>query len=190
MTQKLSNAQRVARKDAVITAATGVFLRYGYSRTTMADLALAAQLSRPALYLLFPGKDEIFDAVIRELNTRMLEDFRQRLPKLRTLESRLQRVCADWGAHGLELMERHPDASDLFNLTFPTVREMYELFVQFLADLLAESGATSRLKVSPAELARNLVYSFRGLRETARDSRHLREMIRLQVEIVLTALNG
>ena len=190
MTQKLTDADLLARTEAVISAATGVFLRYGYKRTTMADLASAAQLSRPALYLLFPGKDEIFVAVIRRLNDQMLANFRELLPKLQLLESRLQRFCADWGAHGFELMEKHPDAADLFNLSFPIVREMYEQFIKFLAELLAKTGGPSRLKVSPAALARNLVYSLRGLRETARDRHHLREMIRLQVEIVVAALQN
>ena len=188
MTQKLTDADLLARTEAIISAATEVFLRYGYKRTTMADLASAAHLSRPALYLLFPGKDEIFVAVIRRLNDQMLANFRELLPKLQLLESRLQHFCGDWGAHGFELMEKHPDAADLFNLSFPIVREMYEQFIKFLAELLAKAGGPSRLKVSSAAIARNLVYSLRGLRETARDSRHLREMIRLQVEITVAAL--
>ena len=157
MTQKLTAADLLARTEAVISAATEVFLRYGYNRTTMADIASTAHLSRPSLYLLFPGKDEIFAAVIRRLNDQMLANFRRLLPKLQLLESSLQRFCADWGAHGFELMEKHPDAADLFNLSFPVVREMYEQFIKFLAELLATHGGPSRLKVSSAALARNLV---------------------------------
>ena len=52
------------RGDQVVQAAIGVFLRYGYARTTMADIAQAAGLSRPTLYLEFPDKDAIFHAVV------------------------------------------------------------------------------------------------------------------------------
>lgn len=187
MTQKLSQAELKERRESVITAAVAVFLRYGYARTTMADLATAAGLSRPTLYLLFPDKDEIFTAVIRRLNRQMLDRFRSALPKLQT-DKRVQYCCEEWGAHGVEIMEKHADAKDLFDLAFPVVREMNELFVDFLAELLPEPAARSALNATPREIARNLVYSFRGLKEGAKDSAHLRRTIRLQVALVLSAL--
>lgn len=187
MTQKLSQAELKERREGVVTAAVAVFLRYGYARTTMADLATAAGLSRPTLYLLFPDKDEIFTAVIRRLNRQMLDRFRSALPKLQT-DKRVQYCCEEWGAHGVEIMEKHADAKDLFDLAFPVVREMNELFVDFLAELLPEPAARSALNATPREIARNLVYSFRGLKEGAKDSAHLRRTIRLQVALVLSAL--
>ena len=50
-----------------------MFFRYGYARTTMADLASAAGLSRPALYLVFPGKAEVFQAVVEWLSEHLLK---------------------------------------------------------------------------------------------------------------------
>ena len=188
MTQRLSQAELKERRESVITAAAAVFLRYGYARTTMADLATAAGLSRPTLYLLFPDKDEIFTAVIRRLNRQMLDRFRSALPKLQTTDKRVQYCCEEWGAHGVEIMEKHADAKDLFDLAFPVVREMNELFVDFVAELLPEPAARSALNATPREIARNLVYSFRGLKEGAKDSAHLRRTIRLQVALVLSAL--
>lgn len=38
-------------------------LAYGYSRTTMDDIARAAEMSRPSLYLLFRNKTEIYRAI-------------------------------------------------------------------------------------------------------------------------------
>ena len=40
-----------------------VFLAYGYSRVTMDDIARAAEVSRPALYLVFKNKAEIYRAL-------------------------------------------------------------------------------------------------------------------------------
>ena len=37
-----------------------VFLAYGFARTTMDDIARAADMSRPALYLLFKNKTDIY----------------------------------------------------------------------------------------------------------------------------------
>jgi len=53
----------VAKRDKVLTAARDVFIRYGYKRVTMNDIAEAAGISRPALYLVFESKEEIFKSV-------------------------------------------------------------------------------------------------------------------------------
>ena len=47
-----------------------VFLAYGFARTTMDDIARAADMSRPALYLLFRNKGQIYRAIAAT----MLED--------------------------------------------------------------------------------------------------------------------
>jgi TetR/AcrR family transcriptional regulator len=50
------------RLEQIISAALGVFGRYGYQRTSMGLIATAAGISRPALYWHFSGKDDIFRA--------------------------------------------------------------------------------------------------------------------------------
>jgi AcrR family transcriptional regulator len=44
-----------------------VFLRYGYKKTSMDDLAGAAGISRQALYLHFNTKDELFRATVAKI---------------------------------------------------------------------------------------------------------------------------
>lgn len=51
------------RRERVRAAALQVFARYGLRRATMADIAAAAGISRPALYLVHPNKT----AVVRDL---------------------------------------------------------------------------------------------------------------------------
>jgi AcrR family transcriptional regulator len=50
------------RRRAILEAAFKAFVSYGFKRTTMADIADTAGLSRPALYLLFKNKNDIFRA--------------------------------------------------------------------------------------------------------------------------------
>jgi len=56
-----------AKRARVLEGALQVFLAYGFSRTTMDDIARAVDISRPALYLLFRNKADIFRAVEQEL---------------------------------------------------------------------------------------------------------------------------
>jgi AcrR family transcriptional regulator len=52
------------RRDQVLQAALGVFVRFGYRKTSMDDVAQAAGISRPGLYFLFTSKQELFRAAV------------------------------------------------------------------------------------------------------------------------------
>lgn len=51
------------KRARILDGAMKVFLAYGYSRVTMDDIARAADVSRPALYLVFKNKAEIYRAL-------------------------------------------------------------------------------------------------------------------------------
>ena len=53
-----------SRRAHVIAIAFDVVTRYGFKRTTMDDLAKAAGMSRPALYLLYKNKTDIYRACL------------------------------------------------------------------------------------------------------------------------------
>jgi AcrR family transcriptional regulator len=51
------------KRARILDGALKMFLAYGFSRTTMDDIARAAEVSRPALYLLFRNKTDIYRAL-------------------------------------------------------------------------------------------------------------------------------
>jgi AcrR family transcriptional regulator len=165
-----------------------VFTRYGYARTTMADIASKAGMSRPALYLLFPDKDAIFARVIEGMDERKLREIDDALAGLETLEDKLLRACLDRGLHGVELAAAHPDAADLFDLRFPAVRQVYANFEALVVMLIAEPVARSALDVRPAELARTLVYGMRGLRAASPTVEDMRRLVEVQVKTLIRAI--
>jgi AcrR family transcriptional regulator len=66
MTEALNMDRDDARRALVIAVAFDVVTRYGFKRTTMDDLARAAGMSRPALYLLYKNKTDIFRACLED----------------------------------------------------------------------------------------------------------------------------
>ncbi len=50
----------------IVSAAANMFARYGYSKTTMGDIANEAGVARQTVYNAFPGKEEILRAVVRQ----------------------------------------------------------------------------------------------------------------------------
>jgi AcrR family transcriptional regulator len=63
---KIADEARTARRDQIIAAAAECFARAGYHTTTMADIAMAAGVSKGTPYLYFPGKEALFIALYEE----------------------------------------------------------------------------------------------------------------------------
>lgn len=55
------------KRARILDGAMKLVLAYGYSRVTMEDVAKAANISRPALYLLFRNKTDIYRAIASQL---------------------------------------------------------------------------------------------------------------------------
>jgi AcrR family transcriptional regulator len=58
------------RERAILDVTAQLLLRHGYNKVTMSDVADAVGLNRRLVYLLFPSKDALIQALLlRELNT-------------------------------------------------------------------------------------------------------------------------
>ena len=64
----------------IVTAARAQFMRYGYAKTTMGDIAAEAGVSRQTLYNMFANKVEVMRVVVRCAG-----------------ETSLQQITAAWG---------------------------------------------------------------------------------------------
>jgi AcrR family transcriptional regulator len=62
------------RRPQVLDAALGLFLERGYEGTSMTAVADAAGVTKPVVYACFPGKDELFRALLRREEERILEE--------------------------------------------------------------------------------------------------------------------
>jgi AcrR family transcriptional regulator len=51
-------------RENIISAATEVFSRYGFKKTSMEDIARALRMGKSSIYYYFKGKEEIFQAVV------------------------------------------------------------------------------------------------------------------------------
>ena len=181
-------SNNAGKEERILGAAREVFARYGYARTTMGDVAQAAGISRPALYLVFPGKEELFSAVIRRMNTEAFADIEAGLASCGTLEHRLTFALERWIAQPYEMAYASPDARDFFDYGFPAMQEVAAEFQAFLAGLLRDAARASSLKATPEDLAQALFFSVHGFKAAAANSMDFRRMIALQVHVVAAAL--
>lgn len=103
------------KRERILDGAMKVFLAYGFARTTMDDIARSADVSRPALYLQFRNKADIFRAIGACVLEQSLEGARQGLAEEGTFGERMMTALdralfglietIDQSAHGQEILD-------------------------------------------------------------------------------------
>lgn len=182
------------KEEDVVAAATRVFQRYGYKRVTMGDIAEAAHMSRPALYLVFPSKEEIFRAVVARMFTAMLDEIRQGLSRFATTEEKLTFAFDVWCVRPFEIILASPDAKDLLQSSYEFATEVTAKvaadFVAILAEVLEPLAIIQgRVDLSALQIAHILARAVLGFKESATDAGQLRQTIAGLITIVLASLN-
>lgn len=104
-----------AKKTQILDAAFEKFLAYGVAKTSMADIAREAGVSRPALYLHYANKEAIFSACIERIldsaTTAALQSLQGPGSIAERLDGYLQRSIGDLteklrpSEHGADLIE-------------------------------------------------------------------------------------
>ncbi|RWK36741.1 TetR/AcrR family transcriptional regulator [Mesorhizobium sp.] len=111
------------KRARILDGAMKVFLAYGFARTTMDDIARAADMSRPALYLLFKNKTDIFRAIAMMLLSRSLKQAKTALAGNGAFSERMTRAIDEAlismtrtvhaSPHGAELLDMKSSLADL-----------------------------------------------------------------------------
>lgn len=181
------------KESRVLETATSVFLRYGYRRTTMGDLAKAAGISRPALYLLFCNKERVFEAALKRLSANLLEEIRAGIAQRESPKERLQLAFELWAVRPFAMLMDSPDAQDLINCGFEFAEDVmaqnYAAFEALLVSLLGTfPGPRPEDAPTLEQIAHVLAVSVRGFKSAARSVQELREMIDALLNLTLASL--
>jgi TetR/AcrR family transcriptional repressor of mexJK operon len=73
------NDQQDIKREKILEAAYQRFLHYGYSKTTMNEIAGDLSLSKALLYYYFPDKSQLYIAVMRKLAGEYIENLQTTL---------------------------------------------------------------------------------------------------------------
>lgn len=121
------------RVGRILDAAYVCFVRHGVRKTTMDDIAVAAGMSRPAVYQYVRNKQDVF----RRLAARILDDALDRAREAAvqdgTLTQRLDRILAVKLATTQRLFRDSPHAAEFIRQTDDLSRR----FTASMTDLLA-----------------------------------------------------
>lgn len=74
------------KRDAILTAATELFLENGYASTSMDDVAAAAAASKQTVYKHFRDKDALFGEIVMDSLTEVSEPFQRLIGEVEDAE--------------------------------------------------------------------------------------------------------
>ena len=78
--------QQDIKREKILEAAYQQFLHYGYSKTTMNEIAGALSMSKALLYYYFPDKSQLYIAVARKLANDYLKLLENNIPQFDDLK--------------------------------------------------------------------------------------------------------
>ncbi len=84
--------QTTDRSQEILDAALAVFSEYGYHEARIEDIAERAGVGKGTVYLYFPGKRELFQALIKRITGEHLKTVEEALSGSGPLEERLVRA--------------------------------------------------------------------------------------------------
>lgn len=161
-----------ARRARILVGAMKVFLAYGFQRTTMDDIARAAEISRPALYVLFRNKTDIYRALASGFVEQSVAQTRSVLTRrelplaARFLEATscfmglLEEIEA--APHGLELVDMQNSLAG--DIVAEGRAELVVIFREAIeADLRAKGRDLDDIGLTPVAMAEMLLDAIDGM---------------------------
>ncbi|WEZ83656.1 TetR family transcriptional regulator [Rhizobium sp. 32-5/1] len=184
------------KKQQIVAAASDVFIRYGFKKTSMQDIADAAMMSRGALYLHFRNKEDLFHSLMQWHHAGALQEaedaFRSPLPFADRMEAALMRFTLALMApvkastHGEELFEANMRlAPDITAATSARLKALLESDVT----LAAERGELSldAIGLSVAALADLLYACADGIKKADSGLGKLEDRVKALMRVVAVA---
>ena len=200
MEQAISNkSPKDEKREAVFAVAGDVFARYGFRRTAMNDIAQAAGISRPALYLMVENKEDLFSEVV---TFRFNKGIDKAISTLSESGSIAERIAASIlafekifyepvveSSHGAELMDMSSSiAADLMK---KGQNRLEGVFSQALEEAISTGEVGfSNMPMKPLAFIHLLIASIGGLKKQATSIEGLRCQISELVGIFFKSIDG
>jgi AcrR family transcriptional regulator len=164
------------RKSALILdSALPVFARYGFQKTTMADIARATGISRASLYLAFNSKEELFRAGSARAHERTMSEVEDALGRTGDVVDRIAAAISAFQEGLIAPFSKSENAKELFDTNLKLAKDITIAARSKLLDLLANALAAAQaqgeidlkaLEVSPADLAALIAAAMDGIKHS------------------------
>lgn len=149
--------------DKIVECAIAIISRYGYKKTTMADLAEAAGVSRQTLYNKFPNKEEVLRAAVRYGAEAGIREIRARWAEHSSVAEKLDIFFEIGPLNWYDTLVASPDSADLLEGMNTHAADVMEDsiagWITVLAEMFEPHDALLEAKETSPELLADFVYT-------------------------------
>ena len=183
----------------ILDAALEVFLRYGFKKATMGDIATKAEMSRPSVYLEFSNKEDVFRAVIVRKMEMFFAEAQEKIAHSSGMEAKIAGVLDAWVLGPYRLIKTCSDPEDLlefcFSFAYDLQRKMLKMVAGQLVEVISDDPETDPAALAKAGLdietvARLIAVSTVDIKHSVTDVEELEQLVNATVKIYVTFLTG
>ena len=169
-----------SKRKKIRDNAKSVFLRYGFQRTSMDDIAKAAGMSRPALYLIYKNKEDIYCDILQALATEGIWAAEQAAKSDGSLQLRLTRMVNVGFLETFEQVAQSTHGPELMDIKFTLGRTIRTDWRNGIVALMAKVIGGNNGKVHA-----NLIFDvIDGLKARTLDIEEIRSGIKTVVDLI------
>ncbi|MFD1628817.1 TetR/AcrR family transcriptional regulator [Pseudopedobacter beijingensis] len=184
----------------ILHAAKNLFSRFGLKKTTMDDVAKAVGKGKSTLYYYYPGKTELFEAVIREEMENAVKQVRLAVNH----ETEAKKKFEAYLVSRLKLRERYNNLSCVvFDEVFDNLREILRLkkefestHIEFIKEIIKsgmQAGDFKKMTEEEVDFFANWTNAaFNGLETPSQNSLYLiesEESCKRLAHVILSGIN-
>lgn len=179
-------SQKNEKREAVLEAAADVFAQYGFRRTSMNDIAQAAGISRPALYLMFENKEDLFRGAVLFRQSQGIDRAISTLAESGSITERFNAAILAFEKVFYEPVAQSPHGAELMDASISIAADLMkkgqDRLDKSLARALEEAIADKEveftgLPMKPIAFTRLLMSSIIGIKKHASSTKELRRQI-------------
>jgi len=185
------------RLERILDAAYACFARHGVRRTTMDDIAVAAEMSRAAVYQHVHNKDDAFRRLTTRIFDGALTDARAAAAHEAPLAERVHAVLSAKVELVLQLVADSPHAEELLGAGSRLTSDLYDGFGVALHELIARTvaeaqdrGEVKLVDIEPTEFADLALALAKGLEGDLSDGDLVRRRLRLGVRLLVAGIEA
>lgn len=185
------------KTDHILDAALPVFVRFGFRKTSMADIARAADISRASLYLTFNSKEDLFRAGSLRAHARTMANVAAVLAGPGGAIDRMEAAMTVFQRELIAPFGESDEANELFAtnmaLASDITTEARAKLLGMLEQTLAAAAQSHEIsleptRATPAQLARLILAGIEGIKHSRKAGPHLDEEITLFMRFLRVAV--
>ncbi|WP_435174554.1 MULTISPECIES: TetR/AcrR family transcriptional regulator [Streptomycetaceae] len=172
------------RRTKVLDSAMATFARFGYRKTSMEEVARAADISRPGLYFLFSSKESLFRAAATQALERDIAAVDHALAATgRPLAERLLDAFDHWAGRYIGPLAR--DVAGVIEANPGLLGEIAETAPRRFEQLITDAIAATAGRAAARRIARTMISVSIGLKHQAAARDFYRERMGIAIDLLL-----